>query len=80
MRTNDVAFGTNAEQLKKYELEGDYTSRLALMEELKTMPFGAVWDYYCLQSGVPVGMEWLEAVKKYEQDVLSYRSDVSEAV
>jgi len=61
------------EQLKKLEAGGDYTSRLALMEELKTMPFAAVWDFYCVQKGVPVGMDWLAEVKKYEADVLSKR-------
>jgi L-rhamnose isomerase len=61
------------EQLKKLEADGDYTSRLALMEELKTMPFAAVWDFYCAQKGVPVGMDWLAEVKKYEAGVLSKR-------
>ena len=68
------------EQMKQFELEGDYTSRLALMEELKMMPFGAVWDYYCLVSDVPIGMDWLKEVKQYETDVLSNRSSVSETV
>jgi L-rhamnose isomerase len=61
------------EVLKRHECEGDYTSRLALMEELKTMPFAAVWDYYCDQQGVPVGLDWLREVKRYEQDVLILR-------
>jgi len=60
-------------ELKDYEREGDFTSRLALMEELKTLPFGAVWDYYCLKQGVPTGMEWLSEIQKYERDVLSMR-------
>lgn len=59
--------------LKKIEVEGDYTSRLALVEELKTYPFGAVWDYYCEQMGVPVRDAWLVDVKQYEKDVLSKR-------
>jgi L-rhamnose isomerase len=58
---------------KQLELDGDYTARLALMEEAKTLPFGAVWDYYCLQQGVPVGEAWLEEVKSYEKKVLSKR-------
>jgi L-rhamnose isomerase len=61
------------EQYQKLELEGDYTSRLALMEEAKTLPFGAVWDFYCERQGVPVGNAWLAEVKKYERDVLSKR-------
>ncbi len=67
-------------QLEQVELAGDFTSRLALMEEQKSLPFGAVWDYYCMQSGVPVGADWLTAVKRYEKDVLSLRSGVSAAV
>ena len=51
------------EELKRLELEGDFTARLALMEEQKTMPLGAVWDYYCESSGVPVGRDWLSAVR-----------------
>jgi len=58
---------------KQYERDGDYTSRLALMEEAKTMPFGAVWDYYCLKHNVPVGEAWLAEVKQHERDVLSKR-------
>ncbi len=62
------------DQLKKYELEGDFTSRLALLEEFKTYPFAAVWDYYCYTQNVPVREEWLAAVKTYENDVLSKRA------
>jgi L-rhamnose isomerase len=60
-------------QMQKFEAEGDYTSRLALMEEAKSLPFGAVWDYYCMIQNVPVGMDWLAEVKKYEAEVLSQR-------
>ena len=59
--------------LKKLELEGDYTSRLAILEELKSMPFSAVWNMYCEKQGVPTGSAWLCDVKKYEADVLSKR-------
>ena len=61
------------ETLRRLERDGDYTARLALLEELKTMPFGAVWDYYCLQQAVPVGADWINEVKRYEKDVLSQR-------
>lgn len=57
------------EALMKLELEGDYTSRLALLEELKSYPFASVWDYYCDAMGVPVRDSWLQEVKKYERDV-----------
>ena len=62
-----------SETLRKLELEGDYTSRLALMEEIKTLPFAAVWDMYCEMEGVPTRASWLSEVKQYEKDVLSKR-------
>ena len=61
------------EMLKEAEVEGDLTTRLAMLEELKSYPFSAVWDYYCLQNNVPVKDEWLSDVRKYEQDVLLKR-------
>jgi L-rhamnose isomerase len=60
-------------RLKAAEAAGDYTTRLALMEDMKLLPFGAVWDYYCQRKGVPVGETWLDEVKRYEKDVLSKR-------
>lgn len=60
-------------QLKQVEIDGDYTSRLALLEETKSSPWAAVWDYYCMQQDVPVGIHWLEQVKRYESEVLSSR-------
>ncbi|CAG5084509.1 MAG: L-rhamnose isomerase [Thermobacillus sp.] len=63
-----------ADRLKQAELEGDYTTRLALTEEFKTYPFGAVWDYYCAKSGVPVRETWLDEVRAYERDVLAKRN------
>lgn len=59
--------------LKQAELEGDYTTRLALTEEYKTYPFGAVWDYFCQKNNVPVGPDWLTEVRRYEKEVLSKR-------
>lgn len=60
-------------QLAELERNFDYTSRLALMEELKTLPFSAVWDMYCEKQNVPVRADWLREVKKYEAEVLSKR-------
>ena len=60
-------------KLRRLELEGDFTQRLALMEEIKMLPFGAVWDHYCERSGVPVGISWMDEVKRYENEVLSQR-------
>ena len=61
------------ELLKKAELEGDYTTRLAMLEELKSYPWQAVWDYYCEKMNVPVRDNWLTEVKQYESDVLLKR-------
>ena len=58
------------EVLKNIENDGDYTSRLALTEELKTFPFGAVWDYLCEKNGVPSREKWLIPVREYEKKVL----------
>ena len=55
------------------ENRGDYGNRLALLEEFKTLPFGAVWDQFCLDMNVPVGAAWLEDVRKYEEQVLAKR-------
>jgi L-rhamnose isomerase len=63
-----------AAQLRQLEAEGDYTARLALLEELKGLPFGAVWDYYCLQQGVPIGLQFLDEVRAYEKTVLAART------
>lgn len=62
------------EQLKKYELDFDFTSRLALLEEMKTYPWAAVWDYYCLTENVPAQDAWLNEIRSYEKDVLAKRS------
>lgn len=61
------------EAIRQAEYRGDYTARLALLEESKSLPFAAVWDYYCLKSGKPVGESWLDEVKKYEREVLLNR-------
>jgi len=62
------------DKLRRMEARGDFTSRLAMLEELKALPFGAVWDYYCLKSNVPAGDAWLTEVKAYEESVLAKRS------
>jgi L-rhamnose isomerase len=60
--------------IRKAEKEGDLTARLALQEEAKTLPFGAIWDHYCLTKDVPVGEAWLDDVRKYEKDVTGRRT------
>ncbi len=69
-----VALLEPATELRRLEAEGDLTSRLALLEEIKTMPFGAVWDEHCRRQDVPVGTAWLREVKRYEIDVLRERA------
>jgi L-rhamnose isomerase len=59
--------------LREAEAAGDFTGRLALMEEAKTLPFGAVWDEHCRRSGVPEGAAWIAEVRAYEREVLSKR-------
>lgn len=59
--------------LKKLEVEGDYTARLALLEEQKSLPWQAVWDSYCQRHDVPVGGQWLDNVRQYETQVLAKR-------
>jgi L-rhamnose isomerase len=61
------------DMLKQYEIEGDFSSRLALQEELKSMPFSAVWDETCLRKNVPVGMEFMKVMKEYEKKELIHR-------
>jgi len=60
-------------KLKQLEAEGDFTSRLALMEDAKVLPAGAVWDYFCAGQGMPVGADWLAEIKNYERTVLAKR-------
>ena len=59
--------------LRSAEAAGDFTSRLALLEETKSLPWGAVWDAYCEAQNVPAGGAWLAEVKNYETAVLSKR-------
>lgn len=61
------------DHLKKLQEVGNFTERLALMEEFKTYPFGAIWDFYCEKYQVPVGDAWIDEVKQYEAEVLSKR-------
>ena len=62
-----------AERLRQLEQDGDFTGRLALLELLRTMPSGAVWDRFCETSGVPSESSWLDEVRTYESAVLSQR-------
>lgn len=61
------------DQLRQLEVLCDYTARLALLEELKAMPLGAVWDYYCLRQNVPIGFAVMDAIREYEANELAKR-------
>lgn len=61
-------------KLKEYEEAGNYFSRLALLEEVKALPFGAVWDYYCLSNNVPPADRWMSEISRYESEVTSKRT------
>jgi len=68
-----AAFLEPAGLLRAAEASGDNTLRLALFEEAKTLPLGAVWDEYCRRKDVPPGPRWIEEVKRYEKSVLADR-------
>ena len=60
-------------ELQEMELNFDFTSRLAITEELKDFPYADVWNYFCEQNNVPVGLDWLTEVQAYEKEVLANR-------
>jgi L-rhamnose isomerase len=60
-------------RLCEFEVAGDFTSRLAMIEEVKTLPLGAVWDYYCLREDVPAETDWMDEVRRYESQVTNKR-------
>ncbi len=60
--------------LKKLQDENRLTELMMLTEELKTYPFGDIWEHYCESEGVPAGAEWFDEVKKYEDEILSKRN------
>ena len=62
------------DQLKEMENKFDFTSRLVYTEELKDFPYSDVWNYFCLQNGAPVGLDWLTEVRAYEEKVLVERA------
>lgn len=68
-----IAMLEPTQSLIELEESGKNFERLAMLEELKTKPFSAVWDYYCLQAGVPVGADYIAEIQEYEKEVLSKR-------
>jgi L-rhamnose isomerase len=68
-----LAFLEPSEQLRVYEENEDYFARLALLEACKVMPFGAIWDYYCLSRNVPLEKDIINQIQHYEKIELSKR-------
>lgn len=62
------------EILKEYEEKGQYFQRLAFLEELKTLPYGSIWDYFCLTNNVPIGDNWIKEIENYERETLKRRT------
>ena len=68
-----IALLEPTEKLKRFELMADYTSRLALFESIKSLPFGAVWNYFCETRDAPTDDALLAPIRTYEAEVLSKR-------
>ena len=68
-----ILFNYNLKLLSEMEEQGKTFERLAMLELLKTKPFGAVYNYYCMKSNVPVGQDYIDEIIKYEKDVLLKR-------
>ena len=66
-----IALLEPAAKLQEVEQQMDFTQRLALLEELKSLPWPAVWDRYCVQNGVPTGIDWLAEVRLHEKEARS---------
>lgn len=60
-------------QLREYEANGQYFERLALLEEAKSLPWNAVWDYFCMKNDIAIGEDYITEVQQYEKDVTSKR-------
>ncbi len=61
--------------LTEYDNKGQYFERLALLEEMKNMPFDAVWNYHCYQHNIPTGITLIKEIQEYEKKVLSKRNN-----
>ncbi|MBQ8793349.1 MAG: L-rhamnose isomerase [Clostridia bacterium] len=69
-----MAMLTPNAQLKELQDKGNYTELMVRSEEVKTLPFGDIWNYYCECCGAPVDGEWFTKVQEYEKNVLSKRA------
>ena len=73
MRALLMALLEPIDSLRELEVAANYTRRMAVLEALKGLPFGAVWDYFCAGQGVPVGVAFMDAIEQYERQELSRR-------
>jgi len=69
-----IALLEPAERLREAEYSGDFTSRFALQEASKSLPFGAVWDHFCQSRDKPTDAQLMDSIRAYEEKVLSRRS------
>ncbi len=60
--------------LQEAEDNGNYTKRLALMDEFRSLPSNAVWDYFCMKNEIPVGLAWMDDLAVYEKEVMFRRN------
>jgi L-rhamnose isomerase len=74
LRAMLIALLEPTDLMRELDISGEFTHRLVLLEELKGLPFGAVWDYFCLQQGVPVGLSFMDEIRDYEARELSGRT------
>jgi L-rhamnose isomerase len=68
-----MALCTPNAMLAKLQNESNFTELMVMQEEVKMLPYGAVWAEYCARAGVAADASWFEEVKAYEKDVLSKR-------
>lgn len=64
---------TPNEMFKELQESNQLTKLLVLQEEIKTLPFGDIWEHYCETEGVPSDENWYSEVEKYETEVLAKR-------
>lgn len=69
-----MALLTPHTKMKELQNTSQFSELMVMSEELKTLPMGDVWNYFCEKSGVPSGMEWFTSVQQYEKDVLLKRN------
>ncbi|MHA1716364.1 MAG: L-rhamnose isomerase, partial [Promethearchaeota archaeon] len=62
------------EMIRELETQGNYTKRLAMLEEFKHMPAHDIWNKFCLDNKVPSGAGWIKEIEDYEREILSKRT------